>query len=128
MNSLDTLLIDLCVNAKNKYLLINKNSIEKQRKIDAFLWLNSGEDFEWTEFQEQMLNKNGTELFCKYLDSAGIKYRKHPRGYLSHYEEVEGFLILNPQFPSDLVNGLRYFTMEQTIRMLDGMEEPYNLA
>jgi len=125
MNSLDNLLIDLCVNALNQNQLINKDAIEKQRKIDAFLWFNH---IGLTEDQERFLNENGTERFCKLLDSAGIGYRKHPRGYLSHYEEVEGFLLLNPQLPSDLVNGLRYFTLERTIRMLDGMQEPYNLA
>jgi hypothetical protein len=125
MNSFDNLLIDLCVNALKQHQLINKDAIEKQRKIDAFLWFNH---IGLTEDQERFLNENGTERFCKLLDSAGIGYRKHPRGYLAHYEEVEGFLLLNPQLPSDLINGLRYFTLERTIRMLDGMEEPYNLA
>jgi hypothetical protein len=126
MNSLDTLLIDLCVNAKNKYLLINKDSIEKQYQIDAFLWLNSGEDFEWTEVQEQMLNKNGTELFCKYLDSAGIKYNKHPRGYLEHYQEVSGFLLVNPHFDNELIHSIRFFPIETTMRMLHSMGEQFN--
>ena len=125
MNSFDNLLIDLCVNALKQHQLINKDAIEKQRKIDAFRWFNHNG---LTEVQERFLNENGTERFCELLDSAGIKYRKHPRGYLSHYEEVEGFLILNPNFDSNLIWGLRYFTMEQTIRMLDGMEEPYFLS